>query len=76
MTIHVFGGRATGATEVGSSADVSCAAQMGTPSIGGFGIEGGGAHSADDYADLGALVPRVCLLARLLMDVGHNPKGL
>ncbi len=30
----------------------------------------------DDYADLGTLVPRVYLLTRLLMDVGHDPKGL
>ena len=69
-------GRKVTATEVGSSADVSYAAQTGTPSIDGFGIEGGNAHSLDDYADLGTLVPRVYLLTRLLMDVGHAPKGL
>jgi glutamate carboxypeptidase len=63
-------------TEVGSSADVSYAAQTGTPSVDGFGIEGAGAHSVDDYADMGTLVPRVYLLTRLLMDVGHDPKGL
>jgi glutamate carboxypeptidase len=69
-------GRKVTATEVGSSADVSYAAQTGTPAIDGFGIEGGNAHSLDDYADLGTLVPRVYLLTRLLMDVGHDPKGL
>ncbi len=69
-------GRRLFATEVGSSADVSYAAQTGRPSIDGFGIEGGGAHSVDDYADIGTLVPRVYLLTRLLMDVGHDPKGL
>ncbi|HTC44611.1 MAG TPA: glutamate carboxypeptidase [Steroidobacteraceae bacterium] len=69
-------GREITATAVGSSADVSYAAQTGTPSVDGFGIEGGGAHSVDDYADIGTLVPRVYLLARLLMDVGHDPKGL
>ena len=69
-------GRQVTATEVGSSADVSYAAQTGAPSIDGFGIEGGGAHSIDDYADLATLVPRVYLLTRLLMDVGHDPKGL
>jgi glutamate carboxypeptidase len=69
-------GRKVTATEVGSSADVSYAAQTGTPSVDGFGIEGGGAHSVDDYADMATLVPRVYLLTRLLMDVGHDPKGL
>lgn len=69
-------GRKVTATEVGSSADVSYAAQTGTPAVDGFGIEGGGAHSVDDYADMATLVPRVYLLTRLLMDVGHDPKGL
>jgi glutamate carboxypeptidase len=69
-------GRKVTAVEVGSSADVSVAAQTGTPAIDGFGIEGGNAHSVDDYADLATLVPRVYLLTRLLMDVGHDPKGL
>jgi glutamate carboxypeptidase len=69
-------GRKVTPTEVGSSADVSYAAQTGTPSVDGFGIEGGNAHSVDDYADMGTLVPRVYLLTRILMDVGHDPKGL
>ena len=69
-------GRKVTPTEVGSSADVSYAAQTGTPSVDGFGIEGGDAHSVDDYADIGTLVPRVYLLTRLLMDVGHDPEGL
>jgi len=69
-------GRKVAPTQVGSSADVSYAAQTGTPSVDGFGIEGGSAHSVDDYADMATLVPRVYLLTRLLMDVGHDPKGL
>ncbi|HEY4338460.1 MAG TPA: glutamate carboxypeptidase [Steroidobacteraceae bacterium] len=69
-------GRKLTATEVGSSADVSYAAQTGTPAVDGFGIEGSGAHTVDDYADMATLVPRVYLLTRLLMDVGHDPKGL
>ena len=58
---------------VGSSADIAFAAQTGTPSIDGFGIRGGGAHSVDDYADLSSIVPRVYLLTRMLMDLGHDP---
>jgi glutamate carboxypeptidase len=69
-------GRQLTPTEAGSSADVSYAAQTGKPSVDGFGIEGANAHSLDDYADMGTLVPRVYLLTRLLMDVGHDPEGL
>ena len=69
-------GRKVTPTEVGSSADVAYAAETGTPSVDGFGIEGGNAHSVDDYADMSTLVPRVYVLARLLMDVGHDPTGL
>ena len=59
---------------VGSSADVAFAAETGTPSIDGMAIRGGGAHGVDDYADLSSIVPRVYLLSRMLMDLGHNPK--
>jgi len=69
-------GRKVTPTAVGSSADVAYAAETGTPSVDGFGIEGGNAHSVDDYADMSTLVPRVYVLARLLMDVGHDPTGL
>jgi glutamate carboxypeptidase len=58
---------------VGSSADVSVAAETGTPSIDGFGSLAGGAHGVDDYVDLSSIVPRTYLLARMLMDLGHNP---
>jgi len=66
-------GRTLTPTEVGSSADANYAAETGTPTIDGFGMEGGGAHSPLDYADFGTLVPRAYLLARMLMDVGHDP---
>ena len=38
-------GRTLTPTEVGSSADVALAAETGTPSIDGFGIEGANAHT-------------------------------
>jgi len=38
-------------------------------------MEGDGAHSVEDFADFGSLTPRAYLLARMLMDVGHDPKG-
>jgi glutamate carboxypeptidase len=52
---------------------VSVAAETGTPSIDGFGSLAGGAHGVDDYVDLSSIVPRTYLLARMLMDLGHNP---
>jgi glutamate carboxypeptidase len=66
-------GNTLSAVSAGSSSDVAFAAETGTPSIDGFGMRGGGAHSADDHADLSSIVPRVYLLTRMLMDLGHNP---
>ncbi|HWX37298.1 MAG TPA: hypothetical protein VNZ53_59030 [Steroidobacteraceae bacterium] len=56
-----------------TSADVAFAAETGTPSIDGVAILGDGAHGVDDHADLSSVVPRVYLLARMLMDLGRNP---
>lgn len=66
-------GRTLTAVSVGSSADVALSAEVGTPSIDGLGMRGGGAHGDDDYADLSSIAPRTYLLARLLMDLGHSP---
>ena len=68
-----IGGSLTQVT-VGSSADVSLAAAVGTPAIDGVGIRGGGAHGVDDYADLASIRPRLYLLSRLIMDLGHDPR--
>lgn len=69
-------GRKLTGIEVGSSADVAFAAETGVPTLDGFGMEGGGAHGPDDYADLATLAARAYLLARLIMDVGHDPRTL
>ena len=68
-------GRKLSGVEVGSSADVAYAAETGTPALDGFGLEGDGAHGVDDFADFSTLTPRAYLLARVLMDVGHDPAG-
>jgi glutamate carboxypeptidase len=68
-------GRKLEPTFVGSSADSSLAAATGTPTLDGFGMEGEGAHSVDDQVHFETLTPRAYLLARMLMDVGHDPKG-
>jgi len=68
-------GRRLTETAVGSSSDANYAALTGTPTVDGFGMEGGGAHTPLDYADFATLTPRAYLLARLLMVVGHDPKS-
>ncbi len=68
-------GRSLTTTRVGSSADINFAAESGTPGIDGFSVEGDGAHTIHDTADLSTLTPRAYLLARLIMVVGHDPKG-
>jgi glutamate carboxypeptidase len=47
-TLYAELGRSLTAIEVGSSADAAYAAETGTPTVDGFGMEGGGAHSALD----------------------------
>jgi glutamate carboxypeptidase len=68
-------GRKLEPTVVGSSADASLAATTGTPTLDGFGMEGDGAHSVDDRVYFATYEPRTYLLARMLMAVGHDPKG-
>ncbi len=68
-------GRTLMTTEVGSSADISFAVQDGTPGLDGFGMEGADAHTDHDHADFNTLTPRAYLLARMVMETGHDPKG-
>ena len=68
-------GRNLTSTEVGSSADINYAAETGTSGLDAFGMEGGGAHTDSDHADIDTLTPRAYLLARMLMDVGREPAG-
>lgn len=69
-------GRQLKPTQVGSSGDVAYAAEAGVPVIDGMAMEGGGAHSIDDYADFATLPQRAYLLTRLLMDLGADPPKL
>jgi glutamate carboxypeptidase len=68
-------GRSLRTTEVGSSADISFAVQDGTPGLDGFAMEGADAHTDQDHADFNTLTPRAYLLARMVMETGHDPKG-
>ncbi len=42
---------------------------LGRPTIDGMGLVGGGFHADDEYVELGSIVPRLYLLARVLMTV-------
>jgi glutamate carboxypeptidase len=53
----------------GGAADASLSAGVGTPTLDGFGIVGGNIHTPDEYAEVESVVPRVYLLARMLMDL-------
>jgi glutamate carboxypeptidase len=54
----------------GGAADASFAAGVFKPTLDGLGIIGGGAHTAEEYAELDSMVPRFYLLARMLMELG------
>ncbi len=56
----------------GGAADSSLSAGVGTPTLDGFGIVGGNTHTPEEYAELDSIVPRLYLLARLLMNIGPN----
>jgi glutamate carboxypeptidase len=53
----------------GGAADSSFSAGAGTPSLDGLGFVGGNAHSPEEYVELDSVVPRLYLLARMLMEL-------
>jgi glutamate carboxypeptidase len=57
----------------GGSSESALAQDGGIPALDGLGPVGGGFHSEDEYLDLKTLTPRLYLLTKLLMDLGHSP---
>ncbi|NWB92224.1 M20/M25/M40 family metallo-hydrolase [Pseudomonas agarici] len=55
----------------GGAADASLSAAMGTATLDGFGIVGGGIHTEDEYAEVESVVPRLYLLTRMLMEISR-----
>ncbi len=53
----------------GGAADSSITAGVGSPTLDGLGLVGGGGHSLDEYLELESVVPRVYLLARVVMTL-------
>ena len=57
----------------GGAADASLAADVGVPTLDGFGIVGGGIHTPDEYAEVGSVTPRLYLLSRMIMELSKKP---
>lgn len=52
----------------GGASDANTTAGMGLPTLDGLGPIGGDDHSADEWLELGSVVPRITLLAGLMHD--------
>jgi glutamate carboxypeptidase len=61
-----------GAEAAGGAADSSITAGVGTPTMDGLGLVGGGGHSLDEYLELESMVPRVYLLARVVQELAER----
>jgi glutamate carboxypeptidase len=57
----------------GGAADASLLFAAGLPTLDGLGIVGGGIHTADEYAEVDSIAPRIYLLARLIQEAGRDP---
>ncbi|WEF30898.1 glutamate carboxypeptidase [Pseudoduganella chitinolytica] len=58
----------------GGAADSSLVFAAGVPTIDGLGIVGGGIHTAEEYAEVDSIAPRIYLLARLIRQFGKDPQ--
>ena len=54
------------AGQAGGGSDGYFTAAQGVPTLDGLGLEGGGAHSRDEYVRISSITPRIALLARLV----------
>ncbi len=54
----------------GGASDASLAGSVGTASLDSFGLVGDGAHTDGEFVQVDSLVPRVYLLARMIMELG------
>jgi glutamate carboxypeptidase len=58
-------------TSTGGAGDANTTSHAGLPSLDGLGPIGGDDHSADEWLDLASVVPRMALLASLIVRVGE-----
>jgi glutamate carboxypeptidase len=57
----------------GGASDANTTSGMGVPSIDGLGPIGGLDHAPGEYLEVDSIVPRLALLAALLLEVGRDP---
>src|SRR5471030_459496 len=71
MAQGIYGEIGRKLTEEGSggAADASLSARVGTPTLDGFGIVGGGIHTPEEYAEVESVTPRIYLLSRMIMEL-------
>jgi glutamate carboxypeptidase len=55
----------------GGASDANTTAALGLPTLDGLGPIGGDDHSADEWLDLSSVIPRIMLLAALIVRVGE-----
>ena len=58
----------------GGASDANTTAGMGVPSVDGLGPIGGNDHSPAEYLEVASVVPRVTLLAGLLLAAARDPQ--
>lgn len=66
-------GRSLGLAGNGGASESALAADAGVPALDGLGPVGGDFHSDKEFLDLTTVTPRLYLLTKLLMDLGHSP---
>ena len=60
----------------GGGSDGNFTGALGVPTLDGLGVVGGGPHTLEEYVELGCLVPRTRMLARLFESLGPGVAGL
>jgi len=60
----------------GGASDANTTSGMGVPSLDGLGPIGGNDHSPAEYLDVESIVPRITLLAGLLLAIAADPEVL
>jgi glutamate carboxypeptidase len=66
-------GLAIGRGGNGGASESALAHAAGVSALDGLGPVGGNFHSDDEYIELGTVTPRLYLLTKLVMELGHNP---
>jgi len=57
----------------GGASDANTTSGMGVPTIDGLGPVGGLDHAPGEYLEVDSIVPRLALIAALLLEVGRDP---